>query len=245
MPQKFSGIHEKLKRADQNIRNLDRELRRFIKSGRYPVVPEHNRERLLKALKYHRRRRIPPRFAVLAGEIIHHLRSCLDHLVWEFSSIQYRNDHPRWIEFPVCGEKPIKKDEIRLFERKIKGIANSKAIDWIERLQPYNATDPANTFLFVLHHFDITDKHRELLVVGSAGSRKVSVTQSMAIDAYKSAHPEMSPGQIAFKFKGYGKIVPQVSFRNFGRRPLQPVVPGLTELRDATVSVAAEFAKLL
>jgi hypothetical protein len=247
MPQKFSGIHEKLKRADQNIRNLDRELRRFIKSGRYPVVPENKREITLKAIHYHKKRRIPPRFAVLAGEVVHHLRSCLDHIAWHFSSPEYREDpaKSRSIAFPIWDKEPVDKKGVPCFHGKVKAIPDAKVRELMRKFQPYDTPDPANDLLSILHHFDIFDKHRELVVCISSGARRLSANDEPIIESYKRAHPELNPAQVAFKFKGHGKLVPQVSFRNFGRRPIQPVIPGLTELRDATVSVVAEFAKLL
>jgi hypothetical protein len=99
--------------------------------------------------------------------------------------------------------------------------------------------------LSIIHNFDIVDKHRELVVFGSAGSRKVPASLEPVIETYKREHPELNLAQVAFKFKGHGKIIPQVAFRNFGGRPIQPVIPGLKELRDYTVGVIAEFAKLL
>jgi hypothetical protein len=244
VPQKFSGIDEKLKRANQNIRNLNSEISRFFQRGKYCVLPEHNREILLKAIKYHRERVIPPRFSVLAGEIIHHLRSCFDHIAWHFSSAQYRKDHVRSIEFPIFNEEPVKKEDIARYKRKIKGITDPRVIDLIDRLQPYKTSDPANTLLYIIHDFDIVDKHRELVLCVPTGARKVPEDVHTLIECYERTHPEMSPAEVAFKFKGHGKLVPQISFRNFGRRTIQPVIPGLIELRNYTVSIIAEFAKL-
>jgi len=246
MPRKFVGINEKLKRTDENIRNLDRELRRFIKRGRYPVVPENKREITLKAIHYHKKRRIPPRFAVLAGEIVHHLRSCLDHIAWHFSLPDYRTDpvKSKSITFPICDKEPVKKNGVPCFDGKVKGIANAKARDLMGKFQPYKTTDPINDLLSILHHFDIFDKHRELVVCVSSGARKLPANSEPIVESYKRAHPELTPAQVAFKFKGHGKLVPQVSFRDFGRRPIQPVIPGLIELRDRVASVIVEFTKL-
>jgi len=207
----FAGIYEKLKRADQNIRNLDRELRLFIKRGRYSVVPENKREITLKAIHYHKKRRIPPRFPVL----------------------------------PTCDKEPVDKNGVSCFDGKVKGIAKAKARKLILKFQPYKTPDPTDDLLSILHHFDIVDKHRELVVCLSSGARKLPAKDEPLIESYKRAHPELTPAQIAFKFKGYGKLVPQVSFRDFGRRPIQPVIPGLIELRDNVARVIAEFAKLL
>src|SRR5207302_10873159 len=107
----FDGIEEKLKRADQNIRNLDSEMASWIQSSDYPTIPNDNIEVFQKAVDYHAAREMPLRFSVLAGEVVHHLRSCLDHLAWAFSSTKERTEHPTRIEFPVFGSEPSKVSE--------------------------------------------------------------------------------------------------------------------------------------
>jgi hypothetical protein len=54
------------------------------------------------------------RFSVLAGEVIHHLRSCLDHLVWQLSSEPFRSAHSDRIEFPVYERAPVGKVSARI-----------------------------------------------------------------------------------------------------------------------------------
>jgi hypothetical protein len=46
---------------------------------------------------------------------------------------------------------------------------------------------------------------------------------------------------IALQLKGYGKLVPQISFREFGRREIQPVIPGLIQLRNYILNVTRQF----
>lgn len=59
--QEFTGIGEKLKRAQENIFNLDREITGFFEEGDYPVLPKDNRELFLEAIEYHNKRVVPPR----------------------------------------------------------------------------------------------------------------------------------------------------------------------------------------
>jgi hypothetical protein len=167
--QDFEGIAEKLVRAEENLVNLDGEIADFFQKGDYPVLPEHDNELLLKAIKYHRNRTIPPRFGVLAGEIVHHLRSCFDHIVWHFSV--GATDEDTWISFPVLREKPKNADGRKGFERKIERVNNPEVRSLIERLQPHNAPDPLDDPLLIIHHFDIVDKHRELVICAGTASR--------------------------------------------------------------------------
>ena len=166
----FAGITEKLKRADENIVNLKSEIDVFIQSGKYPVVPHANDKVFHEAVSYHRDRKIPLRFSVLVGEAVHHLRSCLDHIVWHFSDSSARAK-PGSIEFPIFEIQPSDKKEIERYARKIKGITNANVLRLIEEMQPYNVgADVANHLLLIIHNMDRWDKHRELVIVDSGVS---------------------------------------------------------------------------
>ncbi|MGB9198811.1 MAG: hypothetical protein WCB53_17955 [Terriglobales bacterium] len=241
----FAGIDEKLVGANENIRNLEIEISRFFQEGKYPILPEHDKEELLKAIEYHKNRVIPLRFSVLTGEAVHHLRSCLDHIAWTFSTIQYREENFRKIEFPVFEKRPVDKNSLARYEGKVKGIANPDVLNLIERLQPYNAADPINTVLFVIHNFDAIDKHRELVLSVPTGAREFGPDVQDFVAGYQRAHPEFTPVDLAIKLKPYGKLVPQISFKNFGRREIQPVIEGLMELFNETVMIVKGFAQYL
>jgi integrase len=75
-PEELVDIREKLKRANEHIHNLDTEITAFLRE--HPDKPvtddEHKAEEEL--WKFYVQRGIPPRFSVIAGEIVHHLRSC-------------------------------------------------------------------------------------------------------------------------------------------------------------------------
>ncbi|MGA7634223.1 MAG: hypothetical protein WCB11_25935, partial [Terriglobales bacterium] len=78
----------------------------------------------------------------MAGEVIHHLRSILDHIVsivWHFPSDDARSKASNSIEFPAFESEPARKNEIEKYEREIQGITNSNVRRLIDELQPYNA----------------------------------------------------------------------------------------------------------
>lgn len=240
--QKFDGIAERLNRAKEHIFNLDSEIGAFFKEGDYPVLPESDRKLLLEAIEYHKNRVIPPRFSVLAGEIIHHLRSCFDHLVWHFSVGQKHN--MRQIDFPVFEKPPVDKKARERFDGKIQGINDPNARSLIERLQPYNAPDPVDDPLFIIHGLDIIDKHRELVFCIPTGARFFPPEMQTVVEGYQRQHPELDAAQIAHHFKGHGPLLPYISFKDFGRREIQPVIPGLTNLFNYTYTTVNEFAAL-
>jgi hypothetical protein len=246
MANKFPGILEKLKRTNENILNLQSEIGAFFQSSDYPIIPEDNKKVLLEAIEYHKNRAIPPRFSVLAGEIVHHLRSCFDHLVWELSEDTYRRGPSFWnIEFPVCEARPVDKKSVSRYERKIEGVTDIRARRLIEKLQPYNSPDPVDCPLLILHKMDIIDKHRELVLHMPTGAREVHmVPVEMAADFLMGKQSRISSkdaAALAHKLKGYGNLVPQIAFKEFGRREVQPVVPGLMQLNNYFVNVMNQF----
>lgn len=237
--QNFTGIDEKLKRSYENIYNLCSEMDGFFQESDYPAFPEHDRELHLKAIEYHRNRLIPPRFSMLAGEIIHHLRSCFDHVIWHFSVGAKINNMP--VDFPVFLRKPIDKGDVSRFKGKIQQIADSNVRALIERIQPYNASDPADDPLWLIHDFDIIDKHKELILCVGTSSAVLPRSMQAIMETYQQAHPELNPAQVARHFKSDVTFQPCISFRNFGRREIQSVSEGLIILYNYTDDVIGEF----
>ena len=159
----LDGCWAKIKRADENTNNLATEIERFIKTnlGSYRVVTELNaetKECVLKAVG--QGPRIDPRISVLVGEIVYHLRSSLDHLMWGL--VTKKHAAPDWKpQFPICYKASD-------FEATRNGIAKgitSKARALIEAVQPYHRTPPESHPLAILQTLNNTDKHSLLLVV--------------------------------------------------------------------------------
>ncbi len=244
----FSGIRERLIRAKQNILNLDAEIDGFFKTSKYPILSYEDKQLLLEASEYHRRRPIPRRFSILAGEIIHHLRSCFDHIAWQFSCPSYRVSKPTKIEFPIFEVPPSQKPGRTGYEKYVKGIFNPAALILIEVFQPYNSPNPVDSPLSIIHKMDITDKHRELVLCFPTAAVPVSADIVNRYVRYKGGDPFVAPfdlgAEVIANFKRDPKIVPQVSFKNFGGRQIEPVVQGLTELQNFTVGVLGMFERV-
>lgn len=236
----FSGITEKLKRADEDIVNLHSEIDAFFQGCRYPVLPKDDDEKLLEAIQYHKALAIPPRFSVLIGEIVHHLRSCFDHVAWQFSSEQYRRDRFWKIEFPVFDKEPVEKDALSRYEGKVKGITNPAVLELIKALQPYKAPDATDAPIWIIHDMDIVDKHRELILCPST----VRIEIPASLWPYADYDRNALPPEIEDDLYRNLKVVPQISFRNFGRREIQPVIPALKFLKDIVGEIVARFESL-
>lgn len=64
------------------------------------------------------------------------------------------------------------------------------------------------------------------------------------LESYQQAHPELNPAQVAAHFEGYGVLQPCIAFRNFGRRKIEPTIPGLMDLFNYTARIVDGFADL-
>jgi hypothetical protein len=244
----FAGIAEKLKRADQNIINLHSEIVAFFDESLYPVLPDPNDKGWQKAVDYHRNLKIPPRFGVLTGEIVHHLRSCLDHIVWHFSSAAARRDHENILEFPIY-RKPLTKKEQPRYDGKVQGITNLRVLALIKESQPYQrgagATDHP---LCIVHDMDRFDKHRELVIVTACANLTFpgfGPEHLREIVAYRYGKPlssdDVAEAQRAIKHKA--NVRPQVAFYQFGEGDTKFVVPFLKQLTNAVSDVIGDFAR--
>ncbi len=168
----LDGIRGKIQRADEHIRNLNAEITAFLSENSYSTTsePDHDaRESVLRVVGPE-----PPlRFSVTAGEIIHQLRSSLDHLVWQLV-LQNGKIPTQEHQFPICST--LDKYENSRKRGRTKGVSASAAA-LIQGCQPYHkGKDFERHPLWVLREMDDTDKHRLLVVVGAVASlREVAV----------------------------------------------------------------------
>jgi hypothetical protein len=245
MKQPLEGINEKIKRSNECICNLDGEIKTFFDQSDYSVIPNQDDEMFQVVADYHLGRPIPLRFSVLAGEIVHHLRSSLDHLIWQLSSSEKQIRDPTGIEFPIFDVEPIRKDELSRYERKVEGVSDANAKTLIKGFQPYSAfrPNPQHSPLFIIHEMDRFDKHRELTLFYRVLGRKLGPEGMRAFMKYKQAE---SPGTLIEyerAVKVDSKITPHVAFRHFAGREFESVIPGLRELVSYTEFVIEQFGR--
>jgi hypothetical protein len=242
MSETLDGIHEKLKRADESIQNLQSEISAFFKGCEYPPLRNMGDENMLQAIQYHRNLKIPTRFKVLAGEIVHHLRSCLDHIAWELSTDTYRLSPKtgKFVEFPIMETRPTRESVFTRYTRKIKGIPDLQVRKRIVSVQPYR-NGGGNDPLAIIHRIDVTDKHRELVMINNIGT--VSLPEPLAAEfrTYLSGTTKLVSARFKTEFNKYGPVTPQVVFREFGDRKRQPVIPSLAQLVAHTKYVVLLF----
>jgi hypothetical protein len=268
MSHPLDGCRAKIERANENIKNLGTEIITFTSGGGYTVVRDVNNE----AREYTFRAfgpdtTIPLRFAVLAGEIIHHLRSSLDHLIWALVLTRHKTPDFK-VQFPIC----ITEEEFIAARRKgiIKGVsASAQAL--VERSQPYfkltpQVPDPPNHPLAILHDLNITDKHKLLVVasvyIAGASAISFSAPSKMADAQFIQYDPPIWGAGFAVRPTKDGtkvlrvRLLPgmplgvdvkadfpiEIAFEKFGTENVKPIIPGLTRLRDAVVKTIELFS---
>ena len=165
---------EKIRRAMVHAQAIEDCIADYGRAKPYRRVRHPNSEPTLKITK-----KPPVEIQIIAGEIIYHLRSALDHIFFDLVE-RHHPDRKIPIEirdkvmFPLCLNPPG--DPLRMppiprksFGTIIPDWIPGKAFTLIERLQPYNR---GNDLMRMLRIFSNIDKHRHLNTVGTLISRR-------------------------------------------------------------------------
>jgi hypothetical protein len=238
----LSGARTKLLRAYEHLSELRAHHEKF--------VTERNPYRMLSEADpepgyYLWRAKIeepPPleKWASLAGESVHALRSALDHTAHELVHINRPGDD--YSEFPIYKNR---KRWIKDGPGKLPGV-DRKVIAQVKWLQPYRRAEQFD-FLWVIHALDIIDKHRRLNLVSPLmrQARFTSIPPNQ-IDAEILAGPFIDGTPIArFKLGPNVNVQTQFAFDiAFGEGELrqgEPVMETLERLCTYAGFVVARF----
>src|SRR4051812_2662692 len=163
-------VQVKLKRAEKHLRDLAAEILSLEQTtiltpdpntgvAPHPLAMLHpNNFQMVPTLSFD--------VVTMAGDVVHNLRSALDHLAQQLVAVgmacaPIRPLLPvemRQIEFPIA--ETLEKYEAEK-ARKIKGML-PEAVEAIDRLKPYKG---GNDVLWRIHELDIIDKHRALFTL--------------------------------------------------------------------------------
>jgi hypothetical protein len=135
---------------------------------------------------------IPLRFSLLAGDVVHNLRSALDHAVYQLVRRDKGKPTTR-TAWPVFTEKPVGR-VLAKYNANLKGIKDKDVRTMIDWFQPYQR--PSNLIregLAQLHELDIVDKHR-VIRPGVAVLTAVQPTAHVLVSA-----GEIKPGNELFR----------------------------------------------
>jgi hypothetical protein len=175
----------KIGRAKEHLNALQLAVDCYASTELCKLIPKTDGEKILEVRVYP-----PAQIAVLAGEVLYHLRSTLDYLAFDLvkankSCVRLRDDWARVCEFPLLLHVPehLTKKGVNpplpysCFGRTLPGIP-PPAFKFIERLQPYNSGEGPHNILRLLAKLSNVDKHRHLNLV----IPKVAVTRRCRTD---------------------------------------------------------------
>lgn len=180
----------KIDQAKRHLKNLEIEVRSYL--SRNPIVVVSDEEPSSGDVVYTLRimEKVPEHWGAIIGDVIHNLRSALDHLACELV-VANGQAVTRNTVFPISEDV----HKFRAHALKALNGVSKIAYSTVERLKPYKW---GNLDLWQIHKLDIIDRHRMIVPVCVA-YENVTVT-SVTIDA-------MSPDPIAsssFRLSPFG-----------------------------------------
>lgn len=166
----LDGIRLKMQRAYNQIEFLKGEISSFIDTR--PYVPTLQLNRIGRnpciddfTIRMSVRRPCPPDWGVIIGEIVHDVRSALDHTIYQLV-IHATGDPPAddtRTQFPIFI-KPTGFDSCR--GTMLRGVGQRQATTLIKDLQPFSTGEDSLSPLWHLNKLSNIDKHRTLHLTG-------------------------------------------------------------------------------
>jgi len=167
----FDGIRLKRSRAWDQINSLKADITSFLWSDLDAYVPrvDFNGQTQILTISVHINKVPDAMWGIRVGEIVHNLRSALDHVIWELF-IKNNRQTPRIRDkhqFPIFDNQAGFNSAIPQF---LKGLDN-KAIDLIRSEQPFPVSEGGTgedikSPLWHLKELSNCDKHRTIHLVG-------------------------------------------------------------------------------
>jgi hypothetical protein len=176
----LEGPKLKIERAKSHIRDLvERDAEFFSGPDGPPYIirrEPYDKDPAQECFKVKMIREIDAEFPIIIGEVIHNLRSALDHLTVILGELNCCAN-TRQIHFPVGRDKAH--FELPETQKKIKALSPD-AQSMIRGLKPYKG---GNDLLWAMHECSLVDKHNSLISVavsrqgGPVGSLRLSTLQ--------------------------------------------------------------------
>src|SRR5215831_6709207 len=155
-------VRLKLVRAEEHFKAIVDLLGRFS-IGDCEIRPEENKKTHMAFLRVQLPEQ-PEQLPVVIGEFRYHVRSCLDHLVYDLVTPDQAGGVKDKTAFPICDTPGA--FEAQKKRHRLDGIP-ARAVTIIESLQPYEGRSKALRVLSTLHE---RDKHKTLNLMTAVAS---------------------------------------------------------------------------
>jgi hypothetical protein len=147
---------QKLERAKEHCRAVNSEIRRFLDSKPYSLIPEYNAETATYFFKLKITEPIPQaQWALIIGDCVHNARSSLDYIAWKLAGSELTDWNTL---FPICKTLPEFNKSVN---RRLSRIHQEALIE-IQKCQPCTKPHPETEHLWFLQELDARDKHKLL-----------------------------------------------------------------------------------
>lgn len=162
----------KLRRAYEHLEVLNSRMESFRQRNPHEIRVEVNSASQELLFWTRIREEPPPEWGPVVGDVVHNLRSALDHLACQLV-IRNGREPTTHTSFPIFDRDPFTNATVgnKAWRSRVDGMSDEN-VAIIEDLQPYkrkNSPNPdetvENSILFVLNKFWNTDKHRELILM--------------------------------------------------------------------------------
>lgn len=136
----------------------------------------------------------PPELPILLGEFLYHLRTALDHAVYDTAVHDSGQNPPRGanrLQFPITDSET----SFHQSAHRIEPLSESHR-QWIERMQPYQDEDrPESTIPHWLNDLARKDRYRDLQFVGAfltESNPEIQVPEGVRIERQTLPGPSVS-----------------------------------------------------
>lgn len=164
----LSGVDRKIDWAKRHLADLKASIGETLYTHPYRFDSHMDAETGDYVITVHDLPDMPPDWSLRVGDVVHNLRSALDHLAWQLVILDGGCPDEK-TQFPI-HESPFNKKGEWIRPQLRPAVTRVQILDALEDVQPYFGPqgEPvvyATNHLWRIHRLDIIDKHRLLLVV--------------------------------------------------------------------------------
>jgi hypothetical protein len=166
----LTGCLARLARADECLAEFDQASQAWVQAEADKVVHDYDPDTREYRIVCEKAPVAPPRLAIVIGDAIHSLRSCLDFLVYALAVHESSEEPPpNWnrLAFPAVDTNET--DFNGKWAKRLEHLSDEARAE-IENLQPFRERPVREadwiSSLFILDQLDNIHKHRRLSVIG-------------------------------------------------------------------------------
>jgi hypothetical protein len=165
----LSGVDVKICRAKAHAADLTQRVKAATEPDRYAVVRQVNADGSVHSYFIDNPPQVPASWSAIVGDLLHNLRSALDHLAWQLVLLTGGTPDPLKTVFPIRYPGAVPAAAPEIYGLDTTHPAAFDILRAVDLLQPYHTWNKGSTdLLWYVHDLNRIDKHRKLLVAVTA-----------------------------------------------------------------------------